>query len=101
MLFTTLTLSQMAHVMAIRSEKQSLFKIGVMSNRPMLGAVSLTFVLQLALIYVPFLQNFFQTMALPAMELGITIAVSAVVFWAVELEKWFSRRSGTGARAVA
>jgi Ca2+-transporting ATPase len=91
-LFTTLTLSQMAHVMAIRSERQSLFRIGIFSNRPLLGAVAMTVLLQLALIYVPFLQTFFQTMALPPFELALTLELSAVVFWAVELEKWLARR---------
>ncbi len=91
-LFTTLTLSQMANVMAIRSERQSLFRIGVWSNRPLLGAVTLTVLLQLALIYVPFLQHVFKTVALPAADLALSLAASTVIFWAVELEKWFLRR---------
>ncbi len=57
MVFTTLTLSQMAHVMAIRSERLSLFRIGLLSNKPLLGAVILTGILQLGLVYVPFLQS--------------------------------------------
>ncbi len=91
-LFTTLTLSQMANVMAIRSERQSLFRIGLWSNRPLLGAVTLTVLLQLALIYVPFLQRVFHTVALPAPDLALSLAASMVIFWAVELEKWFLRR---------
>jgi Ca2+-transporting ATPase len=92
MVFTTLTLSQMAHVMAIRSERQSLFQIGLMSNKPLLGAASLTVVLQLALVYVPFLQGVFETQALPARDLILAVAASAIVFWAVELEKLNARR---------
>jgi P-type Ca2+ transporter type 2C len=92
MLFTTLTLSQMAHVMAIRSERQSLFKIGLIANKPLLAAVSLTLVLQLALVYVPFLQVFFKTNPLPLLDLALTMALSAVVFAAVEAEKFFARR---------
>ena len=91
MLFTTLTLSQMAHVMAIRSERQSLFKTGLMSNKPLLAAVSLTLVLQLALVYVPFLQVFFKTNPLPLSHLMLTMALSAVIFAAVEVEKLFAR----------
>ena len=60
-LFTALTLSQMANVMAIRSERRSMFQIGLMSNKTLLGAVSLTVLLQLALLYVPFLQAVFRT----------------------------------------
>ena len=92
MVFTTLTLSQMANVMAIRSERHSLFEIGLKSNILLLGAVGLTVVLQLALIYVPVLQSIFKTVALPVPDLAITIVVSSVIFWAVELEKWLLRR---------
>jgi len=46
----------------------------------------------LALVYVPFLQAFFSTTALPARDLALTLAVSSVVFVAVEFEKWLSRR---------
>jgi Ca2+-transporting ATPase len=92
-LFSTLTFMQMAHVMAIRSEDQSLFTIGVFSNRYMVAAVTLTFVLQLALIYVPFLQSFFSTTALTGEELAVSIGLSLIIFIAVELEKWKSRRS--------
>lgn len=92
LLFTTLTLSQMAHVMAIRSERRSLFQIGLMSNKPLLGAVSLTVVLQLALLYVPLLQAVFKTRALPLRDLALTLAISSVIFVAVECEKQILRR---------
>jgi Ca2+-transporting ATPase len=92
MVFTTLTLSQMAHVMAIRSERLSLFRLGLLSNKPLLAAVILTGILQLGLVYVPFLQSVFRTIALPVLDLALSIAVTAVIFWAVEFEKWFIHR---------
>jgi Ca2+-transporting ATPase len=92
MIFTTLTLSQMGHVLAIRSSRDSLFKIGLFSNKALLGAVLLTFILQMAVVYVPFLQAIFKTVALPPVDLLISLVLSTVVFWAVELEKWFLRR---------
>jgi Ca2+-transporting ATPase len=91
-LFTILTLSQMAHVLAIRSERQSLFRIGLLSNKPLLGAVLLTVILQLALIYLPFLQVFFKTKPLPLPYLALALALSSFVFIAVESEKWIARR---------
>ena len=94
MVFTTLTLSQMGNALAVRS-RESLFKVGLLSNKALLGAVLLTFVLQLAVIYVPFLQNLFKTNALSAGELLLSLVLSTVVFWAVELEKWLVRRGGT------
>jgi len=87
MIFTTLTLAQMGNALATRSENESLFKIGLLSNKAMLASVSITFVLQLVLIYVPFFQNIFRTVPLTAAELAISLAISAVVFTAIEIVK--------------
>jgi Ca2+-transporting ATPase len=92
MVFTTLTLSQLSHVMAIRSGDESLFRVGLLSNKPLLGAVALTFVLQLLAIYAPFFQRFLETEALPVADLAIAVALSTIIFWAVEIEKWLGRR---------
>ncbi|MHB9004512.1 MAG: cation-translocating P-type ATPase, partial [Coriobacteriia bacterium] len=93
MVFTVLCLSQMGHVLAIRSDRQSFFQQGLFSNTPLLGATLLTLALQLATIYVPFLQPVFKTEALTLRELVIALFISSVVFWAVEVEKWFKRRA--------
>jgi P-type Ca2+ transporter type 2C len=95
MVFTTLTLSQLSHVMAIRSGNESLFRVGPLSNKPLLGAVLLTFVLQLLAIYVPLFQGFLETEALPVADLAIAIALSTIIFWAVEIEKWTFRRKSS------
>jgi Ca2+-transporting ATPase len=92
MVFTTLTLSQMGHVLAIRSERDSLFQQGVFSNLLLVGAVALTFVLQLATIYVPLLNGIFKTAPLSVGELTLSLVLSSVVFLAVEIEKWMIRR---------
>ena len=91
MVFTVLCLSQMGHVLAVRSEQESFFTQGALSNKPLLGAVLLTFALQMATIYVPFLNPIFKTEPLTAGELVITILLSTVVFLAVELEKAIKR----------
>ncbi|MFW6042424.1 MAG: cation-translocating P-type ATPase [Chloroflexota bacterium] len=93
MVFTTLTLAQMGNALALRSNRDSLFTIGLFSNKAMLGAVVVTFILQMALIYVPFLQGFFDTRALSGSELLISLAASSLIFIAVELDKWRRRRS--------
>jgi len=90
---TVIAFSQLAHVLAIRSERESLFTQGLMSNTPLLGAVLLTVVLQLAIIYVPVLNDLFKTQPLTIAELAWTFAAGVIVFVAVEIEKW-SRRSG-------
>jgi len=91
MAFTVLCFSQMGHVMAIRSEGESIFKIGVFSNKPLLGALLLTVALQMMIIYTPFFNDIFRTQPLTFYELAITLAVSAIVFWMVEIEKWIKR----------
>jgi len=96
MVFTVLCLSQMGHVLAIRSEQESFFRQGALSNKPLLGAVLLTLALQMATIYVPFLNPIFKTQPLTAGELAATLGLSTVVFLAVELEKAI-KRSRTGA----
>jgi len=92
MVFTVLCLSQMGNVLAMRSEKESFFKQGVLSNKPLLGAFVLTFVLQMATIYLPFLRPIFRTAPLTPGELLLTLLLSSVVFFAVEIEKFFRRK---------
>jgi len=92
MVFTVLTLSQMAHVLAIRSETVSLWRLGLGTNKALLGAVALTFALQMATIYVPFLNPVFKTQPLSASELGLCLAAAAVVFVVVEIEKYWRQR---------
>jgi Ca2+-transporting ATPase len=92
MVFTVLCLSQMGHVIAIRSERESIFTQGFISNKPLVGAFLLTFVLQMATIYVPALNPIFKTEPLTLNELLFTLALSSVVFFAVEIEKGVKRR---------
>ena len=94
MVFTVLTFAQMWHVMAVRSDRESLFRQGLRSNLPLHGAVALTFALQLAVIYVPPLNPIFRTAPLTAAEVGGCIALSSLVFVAVEIDKWRLRVRG-------
>jgi Ca2+-transporting ATPase len=96
MVFTVLCLSQMGHVLAIRSDRESLFSQGLLSNKPLIGAFALTFALQMATIYVPFLNPIFKTEPLTLGELMLTLIVSTVVFFAVEAEKMWKRLRGIG-----
>ncbi len=90
--FTVLTVSQLFHSMAVRSERISLLRIGIATNLPMLGAVLLALALQLAVIYVPALNPIFKTQPLPAFDLAVCLAVSSLVLVAVEVEKALVRR---------
>lgn len=91
MVFTVLCLSQLANVFAIRSEKKSLFKIGIFSNKFLIGAVFLSLMLQLAVVYLPPLNTIFKTSPLSAAQLLVAVLVSASVFFVVEADKWVRR----------
>lgn len=92
MVFTTITLSQMGHALAVRSENRSLFKVGLFSNKAMLAAVGSTLVLQLLITYLPPLQEIFNTKSLPPLELVLSLGLSLVVFLAVEAQKMIKRK---------
>ncbi len=102
MVFTTLALLQLGNALAIRSERESFFRLGLRSNVPLTIAVALTLLLQLALIYVAPLQPVFETEPLTAAQLIIVLGASTLGFAAVEVEKAVRRsrvrRSSPGGR---
>jgi Ca2+-transporting ATPase len=87
MVFTTLTITQMAHVLAIRSETETLWRQGLFGNVPLLATVFLTLILQMATLYLPPLQRFLQTQPLTLSELAICCGCAIIVYAAVECEK--------------
>ncbi|MBE9059500.1 cation-translocating P-type ATPase [cf. Phormidesmis sp. LEGE 11477] len=96
MVFTMLCLSQMGHAIAVRSSNRLAIEMSQFSNPYVLLAVVATTVLQLLLIYVAPLRNFFGTYYLSATELLVCVGFSSLLFVWLELEKLFirSRRQG-------
>ncbi|MBX3011611.1 MAG: cation-translocating P-type ATPase [Caldilineaceae bacterium] len=92
MVFTTLTFTQMGNALSIRSSDDLLVTIGIFSNRLMIGAVILTVVLQLMLLYIPFFQRIFNVAPLTGGELFICFFLSFVLFGIMEGVKWLRRR---------
>ena len=104
MVFTTLALLQLGHALAVRSEMESTFTLGLRSNWWLAGAVALSLVAQLAVVYLPALQRAFQTEALSATQLAVVAVLSTAAFVAVEIEKWWRRRrssNGQGPSALS
>lgn len=91
MVFTTLCLAQMGHALAIRSNTRLFMEVNPFSNPFILISVVLTSILQLLLIYVEPLRNFFSTHYLPFNELMVCVGFSALIFIWIELEKLFIR----------
>ncbi len=92
MVFTVLCLAQMGNVLATRSETESLFSLGLFTNRPLLAAVAISIGLQLATVYLPFLNPVFRTQPLSFSELAICFGIGSVVFFAAEIEKLIKHR---------
>ncbi len=87
MLFTTLTFSQIFFALAVRSNKETLFKIGIFSNIPMMASVIITMVFHGFILYTPMLQEFFRTVALTGKDLLLCMVLSTIAFWVIELSK--------------
>ena len=92
MVFSTLAFCRIGLAQSMRSERESLFRMNLLSNKPLLGAIILTFILQLVVVYVPVLQQIFHTIALSPKDLFISLILSTVVIWAMELDKWRLRQ---------
>lgn len=91
MVFTTLCLAQMGHAIAVRSDTQMTYEMSPFSNPFVLAAVIITTALQLMLIYVEPLRNFFGTQLLSSTELLICFGFSTLMFVWVEMEKLVRR----------
>lgn len=76
MAFSALVFSQLFHVFDCRSERFSIFEIGIFSNPYLVGAVCLSVIMQLLVIYLPFLQPIFKTQALGMIDWLVILFVS-------------------------
>ena len=90
MAFTTLVMFSLFTVFNARSDERSAFA-GLFSNRWLWGAVALSAALQAAVIYVPFLQQAFSTVALRGEDWLLCAAVASSVLWLRELSKLAAR----------
>ncbi len=87
MIFTTLAFAQVWQAIGIRSGSDSIFKVGLLSNKPLLGLVLVVAAAQLAAIYVPALQDYLKTDALSLPDLFLSIGAGALVLVYAEIEK--------------
>ena len=92
--FSTLVLVQLAHTVNCRSERRSIFRIGIFSNIYLVGAVLLSLSLQLAVVYVPWLQPLFRTVSLGLSDWILIVVLSLGIVGFGELRKAMKRLSG-------
>jgi Ca2+-transporting ATPase len=86
MMFATLAFTQIGHALGLRSAGEKLLA-SLWTNPAMIGITLLTIVLQIAAIYVPFLDTFFEVVPLSATNFGLSVLLGIVIWIAVEIEK--------------
>ncbi|HNM37712.1 MAG TPA: cation-translocating P-type ATPase, partial [Anaerolineales bacterium] len=92
MAFATLSMAELFRAYTVRSERASVFKIGIFSNKYMQYAVGISMVLLLLVCAVPFLQPIFNTHFLSLREWGLVVGLSLMPATAEEVTKFFLRK---------
>ena len=89
--FIVLACSQLFHSFNCRNASESLFKIGVFTNKKLIIATGVSFLLQMAVVYVPFLQRIFKTEPLAGFDWFLVVIISSFPLWAMEVVKLINR----------
>ena len=90
--FIVLSCSQLFHSYNCRSMTESLFKIGIFTNKKLILATGVSFFLQMAVVYIPFLQKIFKTEALGIFDWVLVVGISSFPLWAMEIVKLINRK---------
>jgi Ca2+-transporting ATPase len=93
MAFVTLSLCELFRAYTVRSERASIFRIGVFSNKWMQSAVGLSITLLLLVCAVPFLQPIFNTHFMSGHEWSLVLGLALIPAASEEITKFFLRRS--------
>jgi Ca2+-transporting ATPase len=91
MAFVTLSLCELFRAYTVRSEKVSIFKLGVFSNKYMQYAVALSIILMLLVVSVAFLQPIFNTHFPDLREWGVILGLALIPAMAEEIFKAYLR----------
>jgi Ca2+-transporting ATPase len=90
-LFTALAVAQIWQALAVRSSLDSVFQIGFLSNRTLAGLIAAVALLQVGVVYVPFLQTFFHIQPLTWQDFGLVVGVTSLILWITEVRKWLTK----------
>lgn len=89
--FFTLITAELLRSYSVRSSKHTLFHIGIFSNKTLVYGTALSFVLMLIVIYIPFLQPYFETVTLGVKEVTIATLLAFIPFVVAEVTKLFKK----------
>lgn len=85
--FIVLACSQLFHSFNCRNMTESLFKIGLFTNKKLILATSVSFFLQMSVVYIPFMQKVFKTEPLGMFDWFLVLIISSFPLWAMEIVK--------------
>ena len=91
--FIVLACSQLFHSFNCRNMTESLFKIGIFTNKKLILANFISFFLLMAVVYVPFFQKVFKTEPLGVFDWVLVIVISSFSLWAMEIIKAINKKS--------
>ncbi|MEI6863124.1 MAG: cation-translocating P-type ATPase, partial [Candidatus Omnitrophota bacterium] len=89
--FIVLACSQLFHSFNCRNSTESIFKIGLLTNKKLIAACGVSFLLQIGAVCLPFMQKVFKTEPLGAFDWVMVIAISSLPLWAMEVWKAIRR----------
>jgi len=90
--FASIIICQVADVIICRTRRQSLFSVGLFSNRLVLVGIAAELLLLAAIAYIPAFNVFFGTAPLAAWHLGLSVPFALVILFGDELRRVFVRR---------
>ena len=96
-----IVMGQVANGFGCRTERESLFKVGVFTNRFLVLGELFAVGLMCAISYVPFLQRVFKTAPLTLADWAFLVGAMVTLFFAEEARKWFMRRRDVRVAAAA
>jgi len=94
--FTTLCFVQLGNALSVRSVYHSMLSSAIFANKAMWGAIILTVILQLLIVYVPFLQPIFKTSSLSREVMLVILAVTVTCVLCIECLKFIGKRKHSG-----
>ena len=92
MVFCLITISEMFNAFNWRSDRVSLLKLGFFTNKPLISAVIITVLLQILVVYAPFLQKPFNTTPINLTDWFLIVLLGSTTFIFMEGVKFIEKR---------
>ncbi|MDO4793904.1 MAG: cation-translocating P-type ATPase [Filifactor alocis] len=91
--FVTLIMAELLRSYSARSQRHTIFEIGIFSNKALVMGTAFSFIMMMVVVYVPFLQALFKTVPLGMKEWSFVLPFALIPFVVGEGYKIFARRN--------